>query len=420
VYLAGLVYLTAFRRPDRGEAAEHVFSVLIPAHNEESVIERTVERLLLLDYPADRLEILVVNDGSSDRTGEILEGLRARHPGRVRVLHVPADQARRGKAMALNRGFAELRRVSDFRGRDDWVIGIFDADGVADRRLMRRVSHAMRQARVGGVQCIVRVYNRRDGLLARLQDVEFSGFTRAMQLIRVAMLRSTALGGNGQFVRAAALLDAWSLSRDGQYWKADSLAEDLELSTRIILRNWDFEFIGDVGVQQEGVETARDLYVQRTRWAWGYLQVFADYVLRARVARISGARLGKRLDMFLHFMVFLLWPLVAVMWLFTLFAALGIVAVTNFVPAWTTILFTAAFLPILLYGLHPHREYRSPRVLVDALLYGVYAYHWIPCYLRAMVHMLKRDKPHWARTPRIPPGEGLPETPGEQPVVGPS
>jgi len=402
VYLAGLIRMLL--RPARvGKAEANTFSLIVPASNEESVIAQTVHSLFALDYPAERFEIVVVDDGSTDRTGEILDGLRPRYGERLQVIHVPTEEARRGKSAALNRAFGHLRANSRFRGRADWVVGIFDADCLADRPLLRRASFHFLRPEVGGVQSAVRIYNRHRSTLARIQDVEFTGFTRAMQMIRVVLFKSAGFGGNGQFIRAEALIRAAPPGEPAMYWKEDSLTEDLELNTRVILQNWDFEFVADAGVEQEGVERIRDLYRQRTRWAWGYLQVFTDYVLRGRLFTHKGTRLGKRLDMLLHLLIFLSSPLVFLTWMLTLFAAVGLIALVNYVPPMATLFLTAGFLPIVLYGMLPYRDYRGLRKLRDAFLFGVFAFHWVPCYLRAIVHMVRRDRPRWLKTPRIAP-----------------
>jgi len=84
-------------RPVRKGGAQPRVSVIVAAHDEEGVIERRVENLLGLDYPPDRLEVLVASDGSADRTDEIVEAIAARDP-RVRLLRVP----RGGKVAAQN------------------------------------------------------------------------------------------------------------------------------------------------------------------------------------------------------------------------------------------------------------------------------------------------------------------------------
>jgi cellulose synthase/poly-beta-1,6-N-acetylglucosamine synthase-like glycosyltransferase len=88
-------------------------SVIVAAYNEESVIERRVDNLLALDYPSDRLEIVVASDASSDRTNELVEAVAAREP-RIRLLDCPRGWQGRGagpgRARDLERGRRLLRR----------------------------------------------------------------------------------------------------------------------------------------------------------------------------------------------------------------------------------------------------------------------------------------------------------------------
>ena len=90
------------RRPVRGEAATPSVTVIVAAHDEEAVIERRLENLLALDYPADRLEIVVTSDASDDRTDELVEAVVAREP-RVRLIRCP----RGGKVAAQDRAVRE-------------------------------------------------------------------------------------------------------------------------------------------------------------------------------------------------------------------------------------------------------------------------------------------------------------------------
>jgi len=101
----------------KDEGAEPSVTVIIPAYNEEPVIERRLENLLALDYPADRLEIVVASDASSDRTNELVEAVAAREP-RVSLLDCP----RGGKVAAQNRAVrqasSEVVAFSD--GNSTW------------------------------------------------------------------------------------------------------------------------------------------------------------------------------------------------------------------------------------------------------------------------------------------------------------
>jgi cellulose synthase/poly-beta-1,6-N-acetylglucosamine synthase-like glycosyltransferase len=89
--LAAAVAARVRRRPVRGEAATPRVTVIVAAYNEETVIERRLENLLALDYPADRLEIVVTSDASDDRTDELVEAVVAREP-RVRLIRCARRQ----------------------------------------------------------------------------------------------------------------------------------------------------------------------------------------------------------------------------------------------------------------------------------------------------------------------------------------
>ena len=91
-------------RPVRKDEIEPTVSLIVPAHDEEDVIEARVQNLLELDYPADKLELVVASDASTDRTDELVEGFAAEH-GHVRLLRCE----RGGKLPALNRGVRETK-----------------------------------------------------------------------------------------------------------------------------------------------------------------------------------------------------------------------------------------------------------------------------------------------------------------------
>jgi cellulose synthase/poly-beta-1,6-N-acetylglucosamine synthase-like glycosyltransferase len=94
------------RRDVRKAPIEPTVTIVIAAFNEEREIERTLENKLAQDYPADRLDIIVVSDGSADRTDEIVQAVAARNPGRIRLLR---QEPRQGKTQGLNLALREAR-----------------------------------------------------------------------------------------------------------------------------------------------------------------------------------------------------------------------------------------------------------------------------------------------------------------------
>ncbi len=124
-------------RPLRGADIEPAVSVVVAAHNEEDVIERRVRNLLQLDYPPDRLQVLVASDASSDRTDEIVERL-AGEDLRVRLVRCP----RGGKVAAQNLG------VQDSTGE---IVAFSDANAVWQPGALRLLVRSFADAAVGYV-----------------------------------------------------------------------------------------------------------------------------------------------------------------------------------------------------------------------------------------------------------------------------
>jgi cellulose synthase/poly-beta-1,6-N-acetylglucosamine synthase-like glycosyltransferase len=402
-YLIGLVCVAVLERRrvhEEGEAVEHVFSLIVPARNEESVIEGCLRSLLALDYPADRVEIVVVDDGSTDATSGIAAGFAAGVTGRVEMLCIPAKSAGRGKPSALNHAFAHLQKTGRFRTNKDWVIGIFDADGHPDPDMLKKASFQFRSASVAGVQATVRIRNRGHSWLTRMQDIEFAGFSRVTQLIRMRITNSASLGGNGQFVRATAL-EAVALNQaEGIYWNPDVLVEDLDLSAKLALRDWDLHHLNTSQVWQEGVEGFLPLIRQRTRWAWGSLQVFTEYVLGLKILTAPNVRLRKRIDLFLNLSIFLVSPLVLVSWIVAGFTLVHLVnAFSSFPPA-IMVLLSFGYLPLVGYGVAGIKGYRKNRLPLDLIGFAIYTYHWVPCLYAGLWHLLRRHGTVWWKTAR--------------------
>ena len=402
-YFFALVYVALLERRtqrDEGEATEHVFSLIVPAHNEESVVDGCLKSLLELAYPRDKFEVLVVNDGSTDSTAAIALTYAQTYADRFMMLQVPKKDGVRGKSSALNHGFRFLRDQSRFRDDPKWVIGVFDADGHPEHDMLKKASFQFLTPNVAGVQASVRISNRDVSWLTRMQDIEFAGFSRVTQIIRTRITSSASLGGNGQFVRASAL-QAVVIDREaGTYWNPKSLTEDLDLSVRLVLRNWDLHHLNTSWVWQEGVETTRTLIRQRTRWAWGSLQVFVDYVLRIRVLTKPDVRFLKRLDLLFNLSIFLVSPFVFLSWILTAFAFVGLLSIVSLFSGAMMFVVSFAYLPIVGYGLITVRGYRKAYLPLDLIGFALYTYHWVPCLYAGLWHLVARHGPVWWKTAR--------------------
>ena len=250
VGLAGLALLPNRRKPPSNDAAGEppLVTVIIPAFNEERVIEASVRRILGSDYA--RMEVIVADDGSKDRTSAIV----ARAFGddsRVRLM----TMANGGKARALNRALAAASGE---------IVVALDADTQFEPPTIARLVRWFADPRIGAVAGNAKVGNRVN-LVTRWQGVEY---VTAQNIERRALTRFDAImvvpGAVGAWRRTA--LDAV-----GGY-PEDTLAEDQDLTIAIQRKGWRIAYDEDAVAWTEAPETLRALGKQRFRWAFGTLQ----------------------------------------------------------------------------------------------------------------------------------------------------
>ena len=400
-YNVFIVIVLALGHIEDGEDTSHYFSILIPSHNEEKVIERTLNNVFRLDYPSELFEVVVVNDGSTDKTEEIITRLQQEHRN-LKLLNVPKDKGGRGKSAALNAGLADFLltwRGIEVNPRHRWIIGVFDSDAEPQSNMLKKVSFQFNRQDVGGVQTLVRIKNREKSFLAKLQDIEFLAFARVMQNARNNYTGSVALGGNGQFVRASALDDS-TLKPQEEYWRNNSLTEDLDLGVRLLTNKWKNVYVDASYVSQEGTESLLPMFKQRERWAWGTLQVLKSYIFNYKFweTKIS---FKIKVDISLYLINVLVPLLVALCWILTGLSLLGIIRVSNFFPLAIILVQGFAFLPLLGYGLWTQRaDYPRWQIIPLILITTVYTYHWIPCVMSALIKTIT-TKPKWVKTPRF-------------------
>ena len=395
------ILLTTIALQDRkrwveAEAEKHVFTVMIPCRNEQNVVEKTVASIMNVEYPSHMIELLAINDGSTDNTGAILESLVHHYPN-LKVLEIPREQSGQGKSAALNKGFTHLLNNSQFRYRKDWIIGVLDADGRVDRKILRKASHRFQDSRIGAVQVLVRINSPKASVLTTLQDVEFVTFAKITQSARAVFRGAVALGGNGQFVRANAL-ESIVLS-SGEYWRNGALTEDLDLGTRILLAGLENSFLATTAIYQHGVTTLSALYKQRTRWSWGAIQCWLKFVPTFEVLKNKKISLAKKLDLTYYLSATLLPPIILVVWMLSIAALLGLFTVYTPFPTYFLVANSISFFPVIGYGLWTvRREYKARFMIPLLFLTNAYTYHWVICTAAAMTRVIRRKKPHWVVT----------------------
>ena len=264
--------------------------LVVAARDEEAVIGRLVERLAALRYPQDRLRFWVVDDGSEDRTPQVLEAYQRRYP-QLQVLRRSRD-AGGGKSGALNALLPQLQ------GR--WLL-VLDADAQLQPDVLERLVAFAEQGHWSAVQLRKAVVNADQNLLTRAQAMEMA----LDAVIQQGRLRSggvVELRGNGQLLQREAVLAC-------EGFNEATVTDDLDLSFRLLVQGQPVGLLWDPPVQEEAVTALAALWRQRQRWAEGGLQRFFDYWSGLTGPGLSATR---KLDLSCFFLLQYALPVMAV------------------------------------------------------------------------------------------------------------
>ncbi len=271
-------------------------SILIPACNEEPVIGRILQRMSELTYPSDKTEIIVINDASTDATGEIAEQYAEAHSF-IHVLHRNEKEGRRGKAAALNAG---LKRA------EGEIILCFDADYYPQRNIVGQLVKPFEDPKVGAVQGRVTVLNEPKNLVTRLVALERIGGYRIDQQARDSLGLITQFGGTvGGFRR--------NLLESLGGWDGSILAEDTDLTFRVYLEGFKVCYAGNAECYEEAVENWRAYWKQRYRWSRGHMQCAFKHLFK--VLRSVNLTLKQKIDAVLLLNVYFMPILVLLSWI---------------------------------------------------------------------------------------------------------
>ena len=234
-------------------------TVLIPMHNEEKVARQVLDLLIVADYPSDALEIIPINDFSSDATKEILNEYAECHPF-IKPLH--RYEGVRGKPAALNDA------ISLAKGE---IIIVFDADYLPSRGILKDIAVSFSDPEIGAVMGRVIPINTGANLLTRLLDLERTGGYQVDQQARynlklVPQYGGTVGGFRKEFITALGGFDS------------NILAEDTELTYRLLINGWKVIYANRAECYEEAPEDWEVRARQVMRWSRGHTQVMFKYL----------------------------------------------------------------------------------------------------------------------------------------------
>lgn len=312
-------------------------SIIVPCHNEAEHIEETITFLATQQYP--EFEIIAVNDGSTDGTGEILDDL-ARRLDRLRVLHFTANQ---GKAMGL--------RMAALVSRHEYLVCI-DGDALlAPQATVWIMTHFLRWPRVGAVTGNPRIRTR-STLLGKIQVGEFSAIVGLIKRAQRIYGRVFTVSGVVSAFRKTALHHVG-------YWSTDMMTEDIDISWRLQLNHWDIHFEPNALCWILMPETLKGLWRQRLRWAQGGNEVLLRYL-----RHLFSWRSRRMWPVYLEYFCSVFWGyamlLVAALWLTGQFLPLPAdLQVRTLLPTWPGVVLGMACLIQFLVGMALDARYEK-------------------------------------------------------------
>ncbi len=246
-------------------------SIMIPAHNEGIVIEKTLLSMINLNYPNDAYEIIVINDNSTDNTGEIIEGVMSRYPT-VNIIHIETDKVTggKGKSNALNIGYS--RSSGEF-------LAVYDADNTVNNMALRYLIYEiLSNDNYGAVIGMFRTRNKEKNWLTRFINIETLSFQWMAQAGRWKMMKLCTIPGTNFVIRRSVVEQIGG-------WDPKAIAEDTEISFRIYQLGYKIAFMPLAKTFEQEPETIQVWIKQRTRWVSGNIYVLSKFIKEALKTR---------------------------------------------------------------------------------------------------------------------------------------
>jgi 1,2-diacylglycerol 3-beta-glucosyltransferase len=360
-------------------------TIIIPAHNEEFVIENTVENVLNIDY--DKFNVIVIDDRSTDNTAKVLKNIENKYSDKVKCIIRDKD-AFPGKSAVLNEAIAET---------DCEVVCIFDADTKVKVDFLKAMLPFLSPDDVGAVQARKIVINKETNFLTRCQNNEYT-LDNHFQLGRDSIRGAVELRGNGQLIKKEALVEVGG-------WNNYTITDDLDLSTKLHLHGWDVRYCPASEVYEEGILSFLPLLRQRRRWVEGSIRRYLDYFFEMLTSDTISFRAG--FDMIAYVLEFVLPVLMFVNW---------VIETCKFIKGYENhLLSTTAvasgvglfFVIGLVYSLRKYDKLSLHKSLKQAVETGIYMIViWTPIVTFIVLKILftKRSM-DWDKTPH-----GMPPT----------
>jgi cellulose synthase/poly-beta-1,6-N-acetylglucosamine synthase-like glycosyltransferase len=359
-------------------------SILIPAHNEEGVIEQTINAMLKLNYPKNKLQIIVINDGSTDSTKKIVERFKGADR-RIKLYNVPRGEGGKGKSRALNLGIKLVK--SEF-------IAVYDADNTPDPDSLRYlVAQLLLNKELGAVIGKFRTVNKHTNLLTRFINIETLSFQSILQAGRWQLQNISTLPGTNFVIRS-------SLVKQLNGWDEEALTEDSELSIRIYQEGFKIKFVPYAMTYEQEPPAWKVWVHQRLRWVRGNNYVVAKFW--KQIPKFKNKRLA--FDLFytlsLYYIFFIAIVISDVLFLLSVTHLVSIPLPGPYTTVWITAIFL--FIVELMLAISYDDEDSISALWIIILMYFTYCQFWIYVVIKATYRdYIKKEKRVWEKTQRF-------------------
>ncbi len=245
--------------PEQPNGALPRYSFIVPTKNEEAVIRRCLDGILALDYPKDKIQVVVVDGNSVDSTVAICSEYESRYPETFKVISEQTTTT--GKPAALNLALPYT---------DGEIIAVFDADSLPDVDVLTKATAYFNDQNVQAIQGRTTSINEKNSALTRVIAMEEKAWFQMLLSGREKLELFVPLNGTCQFIRRKAFDEVGT-------WDENSLTEDVEFALRLLEKDHRIKYAPDVCSGQETPNALRSLIKQRVRWYRGYMETSLKY-----------------------------------------------------------------------------------------------------------------------------------------------
>lgn len=362
-------------------------TVVVPMHNEAPVAQACLDAILASEYPNELLNVVAVDDQSTDGTDEILRAYAGQHE---RVTIVSMSGPTRGKANALN---VALEQV------DSEFVLVFDADYTPGRGLIRTLINAFVDPEIGAVMGRVVPRNTSRNMLTRLLSMERAGGYQVDQQARYNFNLLPQYGGTVGGFRRRLLQDLGGFDQH-------ALAEDTELTAKIFQRGWKIVYDNRAECYEEVPETWASRFKQLRRWSRGHNRVLWSYLWGLLNARVL--TLPQRVDAGLLLLCYAVPPILLSGWMaaLALFLMGRLPYAGGITLAFCVVLYNAFgnFAPVYQVATAEVLDGSTTRLLLLPYLFYMFPFNsWsiTTGFIDAAGDILKSRRGRWDKTARV-------------------